>query len=378
MRFLKATFRRKWAWLVLAIVLAALIKTLFFPAPLARAHRTWKNEDGVVAFRPMSNAERLFLGIISLGLSETSSATVGRQMPEADLRSFRSLSESYGVDKNAVWYRGERVEGAEPQAFRIFPSDHHGADDTQVFYGKDVLIGADPERFRTAGEQFGYDDARIWLGAQYYMNAPRAGGALEVIVPRGNIIRFDDAFYYKRELMERAPVGSYQSLCSDWFLAGDDLFRGPLHVASGRAENAYLLCSEVTVAGGQSGVREIRGGVVFAEGREIVEYSHDKSRRGLLAFDAAIARAVSLYGENGIFAYNTLLLQFENGAVEAVAFVGDEIWRQELGSGPPLDFEQVFAVYGQAEVFGTSYEAVRAVERGDGALLREAAGPPPD
>jgi hypothetical protein len=65
----------------------------------------------------------------------------------ADISSFKLLSDSeYAADKNAVYYRGDKIPNAIPSSFRHFGGDYW-SDASHVFFVNEELSGANPKTF---------------------------------------------------------------------------------------------------------------------------------------------------------------------------------------------------------------------------------------
>lgn len=85
----------------------------------------------------------------------------------ADPGSFKRFDESfhYGKDQNAVYYFGKRIEGADPESFRMV-SLQYWMDAYSVYYNGDKIPGADPESFRHLGGAWAKDANTAYHKAQ--------------------------------------------------------------------------------------------------------------------------------------------------------------------------------------------------------------------
>jgi hypothetical protein len=65
--------------------------------------------------------------------------------------------DEYGFfkDKNAVFYQGSRLEGADPRTFRPL-GNGYGKDETNVYFFSEKIVGADAGTFMPKGKMWGW------------------------------------------------------------------------------------------------------------------------------------------------------------------------------------------------------------------------------
>lgn len=78
-------------------------------------------------------------------------------IPDADISTFKNVSDNWYKDKNHVWWSNKLLENANPKTFHpisvtynsggVYSDFNYGKDEKNVFYQDSIIIGADPLTF---------------------------------------------------------------------------------------------------------------------------------------------------------------------------------------------------------------------------------------
>jgi hypothetical protein len=91
---------------------------------------------------------------------------IERQLVEADSTTFQTIKKKlYAKDKNAVYLRGDVIDGADPTTFKILPHKH-SLDAHQVFFRRELVEGADPSTFQVLDQTWARDGADVFIGTR--------------------------------------------------------------------------------------------------------------------------------------------------------------------------------------------------------------------
>ena len=127
---------------------------------------------------------------------------------DVDVEGFQILSHpEYGSDEQHVFFRGEKIWGADPATFSLleFPFSH---DDKHVFNGNVLIVDATPRDFRIVR---------------------CSKSALSLTGGRGAEPVFGD-------LSDRVPPGGVAWVFTTWSLSKEEVFFGPCTVQGGRPD----------------------------------------------------------------------------------------------------------------------------------------------
>ena len=129
-----------WLLVALAVILAVwFFQSRTISGQSANATTGYIVENGQIAWRPMSGAEKFFVIAISFGQALNSETVNGRTLRSADVASFRVLAGRYGLDRSRVWFEGAQIVGADPKTFQVlergFAHDAH-----QVWKGTTPIL----------------------------------------------------------------------------------------------------------------------------------------------------------------------------------------------------------------------------------------------
>jgi len=262
----------------------------------------WVNEDGVMAWRPMSSGEKVAVAIFTLGTALNSESVQGRQMLGADTTSFVGLSRDYGIDKASVWYRGHRLEGADPASFRV------------------------------AAHGWAVDDAHVWQGSAKVMDNPVPGAKLVDV--SGNVYKLGEQGYYRDKALPERPVGEVTPFCHSFYRMNGGLWAEAQRLADW-GDGAFEMDCDSSVTR-RAGVEDISAnkGMLYADGAAVRLARLDGSVTEVARFDAPVAQAE----KTGFSSEPLWLFQLDSGAVLLGEIAGSEEM-QSLGTHPTLDMK---------------------------------------
>ena len=75
---------------------------------------------------------------------------------------FVQLGKTHGVAGQRVFYKAQRIEGADPVTFLVL-SETYSKDSEQVFFQGKTISGADPSKFQPIEVNYGIDDLSVYF-----------------------------------------------------------------------------------------------------------------------------------------------------------------------------------------------------------------------
>lgn len=91
--------------------------------------------------------------------------------PDIDAESFEVIENDFSRDKNGIYYRCKKIDGAAYSSFKVI-SEEYSKDTKNVYFQNVIVKGANPETFKSASE---YD---VWEDGQ---NQYKAGKAISSV-----------------------------------------------------------------------------------------------------------------------------------------------------------------------------------------------------
>ena len=84
---------------------------------------------------------------------------------EIDNGTFEILdNKSYAKDKSSVFWRGVRIDKADPKTFKVISDNGYSKDKNYVFLDNDIVIFANPETFKVIDWPYSMDKERLFNG----------------------------------------------------------------------------------------------------------------------------------------------------------------------------------------------------------------------
>ena len=84
---------------------------------------------------------------------------------EIDNGTFEILdNKSYAKDKSSVFWRGVRIDKADPKTFKVISDNGYSKDKNYVFLDNDIVIFANPETFKVIDWPYSMDNERLFNG----------------------------------------------------------------------------------------------------------------------------------------------------------------------------------------------------------------------
>lgn len=137
-------------------------------------------------------------------VNETRSAWV--KMPTADRATFRVLGGQFARDRNQIFQKGTRVEGADLGSFSVISGQYGYAQDSSRVYGPNgVIQGADTETFKMLTKHYSIDAGRVYFDGN---NIPEANSGSFLVIDDGLYAQDDDQVFYAGKVLEGvSPAG---------------------------------------------------------------------------------------------------------------------------------------------------------------------------
>lgn len=91
----------------------------------------------------------------------------GRQITEfeTDNSTFEVLEfEKFAKDQNSVFWKGAKIENADPKTFEVITENGYGKDRNNVYLENEIVIFANPVSFSVLEWPYSRDDQRIFNG----------------------------------------------------------------------------------------------------------------------------------------------------------------------------------------------------------------------
>lgn len=83
-------------------------------------------------------------------------------MEDADANTFETLSDHiYGKDKNAVFYRGQKIPGADPNTFKLL-EELYAVDKSRAYYAGDSIATSGSEGFEIIDAYYSKDRKNVY------------------------------------------------------------------------------------------------------------------------------------------------------------------------------------------------------------------------
>ena len=292
----------------------------------------WVVEDGVVAWRPMSGGEKAAVAIFSLGMAMNEDWVQGRLVPEADPHTFRALSRDYGVDAQAVWHEGVRLDGADPDSL--------------------------------AGYGFAVDRAAIWRQARPLMPNPAPPEA-ELTAFSTDVFVLDGRAYWQTEPLPEPPAGAVEPFCRDFYRMNGALWLGPDRLAPLDETAFEVSCDGSVMTRYQDGIGQedisANDGLLYADGPALVVARLDGRVTEIARFDVP----VTLVEEVDQTIDPISLVQLGDGNV-LLGDLADAEGMQPLGTHAPLDPRTAADRMGELRLGDTLYRLRSAEDRAPG------------
>lgn len=293
-------------------------------------------EDGQMAWRPMTGADKLFVNIMSFGQAANSEFVNGRTLADADADSFRVIAGRYGADRTRVWREGRE------------------------------LVGADPATFAVLERGYAYDAFQVWHGETPIMALP-AGTAPAIDIHSDYILSVGDATWFASdpafELPER-PNSEPRHHCRRWFEMNGAIWDGATRLYD------FDAADPVEVLDCDAGVR-----MRYEDGVGTEDLA---ANNGLLIRDGAAIKRLTLLGDvvpmvtlperitqttfigSSFDRDSVFLAQDASGQVYAARLNGSKVV-QNLGAFDSLPTEDA-ALAGRAFWMGGSYFTVVPID----------------
>jgi len=213
----------------IAALITALIIGLFFTSftrdrsssprfadtgPTRSSQTGYVIDNGIVYWRPITTGQRVGLAILTLGQGLRADWARERILHDADLDSFRTLTDEHARDHARAWFRGVVIDGADMSTFA--PLDHG----------------------------FSHDATHVWFQIEPVLVRPEGLGAPVQAFSEAVFSVGDEGFAHFETLLPlpEAPQGRVVHGCRDWFVMNDAVWQGSLRRLSVGSTVEILAC----------------------------------------------------------------------------------------------------------------------------------------
>ena len=255
-------------------------------------------------------------------------------LKNADVKSFETLGQYYGKDKNNVYLMGEKIKKADVKTFQVISEEffkHYSKDKNNVYLETYIIEGADPKTFEIIKEEPSYSKDKKYL---YYSGKKideikdnlkiMSAGVLDII-KNGNRI------YANGNRLDIENPENFKIIKNDYY-------NNPNIIYGKNNKNIYVI-----IGNGQ----KIRSKVIkdadinSFEIMEIGAYSRDKNNIYFTYSDVVKMKDVDkdsfIIGEHG-FSYDKNSVYFYGKKIDGISPKGFKIVDLAVNSWKPVTF----------------------------------------
>ena len=255
-------------------------------------------------------------------------------LKNADVKSFETLGQYYGKDKNNVYLMGEKIKKADVKTFQVISEEsfkHYSKDKNNVYLETYIIEGADPKTFEIIKEEPSYSKDKKYL---YYSGKKideikdnlkiMSAGVLDII-KNGNRI------YANGNSLDIENPENFKIIKNDYY-------SNPNIIYGKNNKNIYVI-----IGNGQ----KIRSKVIkdadinSFEIMEIGAYSRDKNNIYFTYSDVVKMKDVDkdsfIIGEHG-FSYDKNSVYFYGKKIDGISPKGFKIVDLAVNSGDSVTF----------------------------------------